>query len=119
MSPIIRQRTEWSKQFWKALHRKGPEPARLLTRQVLSSTVTIRLGGGCAAPRRQIKLTLTAAFESPIPQSINEGGGILVPVGTCETSSRMLLVIEIAGRLLLQSGTSVSNGVPIGETAAT
>jgi len=42
---------------------------------VLSSTVTIRLGGGRAAPRRQIKLTLTAAFESPIPQSINEGGG--------------------------------------------
>jgi hypothetical protein len=47
----------------------------MLTRQVLSSTVTIRVGGGCAAPRRQIKLTLTAAFESPIPQSINEGGG--------------------------------------------
>jgi hypothetical protein len=47
---------------------------QMLTRQVLS-IVTIRLGGGCAAPRRQIKLTLTAAFESPIPQSINEGGG--------------------------------------------
>ena len=47
----------------------------LFTRQVLSSTVTIRLGGGCAAPRRQIKLTLTAAVESPIPQSINEGRG--------------------------------------------
>jgi hypothetical protein len=31
--PSIQQRTEWSKQFWKALHRKGPEPARLLTRQ--------------------------------------------------------------------------------------
>jgi hypothetical protein len=42
---------------------------RPLTRQVLSSTVTIRLGGGCAAPRRQIKLTLTAAFESPIPKA--------------------------------------------------
>jgi hypothetical protein len=47
----------------------------LLTRQVLSSTVTIRLEGSRAALRRQIKLTLTAAFESPIPQSISEGGG--------------------------------------------
>ncbi len=47
----------------------------LLTRQVLSSTATIRLGGGRAAPRRQIKLTLTAAIEPPIPQGVNEGGG--------------------------------------------
>jgi hypothetical protein len=48
----------------------------LLTRQAPSSTVTIRLAGGCATPRRQIKLTLKAAFESPIPQSIiNVGGG--------------------------------------------
>jgi hypothetical protein len=85
---------------------------------VLSSTVTIRLGGSRAALRRQIKLTLTAAFESPIPQSI-KAVGILVPVGTCETSSQMLQVIEIADLLLFQSGTSVSNGVPIGETAAT
>ncbi len=46
-----------------------------LTRQVLSSTVTVRLGGGRAASRRQIKLTLTAAVESPIPKRINEGGG--------------------------------------------
>jgi hypothetical protein len=45
--------------------------------------------------------------------------GILVPVGTCETSSQALQIIEIADLLLLQSGTSVSNGVPIGETAAT
>jgi hypothetical protein len=45
--------------------------------------------------------------------------GIPVPVGTCETSSQMLQFIEIADLLLLQSGTSVSNGVPIGETAAT
>jgi hypothetical protein len=45
--------------------------------------------------------------------------GILVPVDTCETSSQMLQIIEIADLLLLQSGTSVSNGVPIGETAAT
>jgi hypothetical protein len=49
--------------------------ATLLTRQVLSSTVTIRLGGSRAALRRQIKLKLTAVFESPIPPSINEGGG--------------------------------------------
>src|ERR1700722_6457197 len=54
---------------------KEAENNPLLTRQVLSSPVTIRLGGGCAAPRRQIKLTLTAVFESPIPQSINEGRG--------------------------------------------
>jgi hypothetical protein len=45
--------------------------------------------------------------------------GILVPVGTCETSSQMLQILEIADLILLQSGTSVSNGVPIGETAAT
>ncbi len=45
--------------------------------------------------------------------------GVLVPVGTCETSSQMLQIIEIADLLLLQSGTSVSNSVPIGETAAT
>jgi hypothetical protein len=45
--------------------------------------------------------------------------GILVQVGTCETSSQMLQNIEIACLLLLQSETSVSNGVPIGETAAT
>ena len=45
--------------------------------------------------------------------------GILVPVGSFETSLQMLLIIEIADLLLLQSGTSVSNGVPIGETAAT
>jgi len=45
--------------------------------------------------------------------------GILVSVGTCETSSQMLQIMEIADLLLLQSGTSVSNGVPIGETAAT
>jgi hypothetical protein len=44
---------------------------------------------------------------------------ILVSVGPCETSSQMLQIIEIADLLLLQSGTSVSNGVPIGETAAT
>jgi len=47
----------------------------MLTRQVLSSAATIRLGGSRAALRRQIKLRLTPAFESPIPQSINEGGG--------------------------------------------
>ena len=89
---------------------------------MLSSTVTIRLGGGRAAPRRQIKLTLTAAVESPIPQSIRvlmKAVGILVPVGTCETSPQMVQIIEIADLLLLQRGTSVSNGVPIGETAAT
>jgi hypothetical protein len=45
--------------------------------------------------------------------------GILVSVGPCETSSQMPQIIEIADLLLLQSGTSVSNGVPIGETAAT
>src|ERR1700688_2436460 len=44
--------------------------------------------------------------------------GILVPVGTCETTSQMLQIIEIADLLLLQNGTSVSNGVPIAETAA-
>jgi hypothetical protein len=42
---------------------------------VLSSILIIRLGGSRAAPRRQIKLTLTAAVEFPILQSINEGGG--------------------------------------------
>ena len=45
--------------------------------------------------------------------------GILVPVGTCETSSQMLHILQIADLILLQSGTSVSKGVPIGETAAT
>jgi hypothetical protein len=45
--------------------------------------------------------------------------GILVSVGPCDTSSQMLQIIEIADLLLLQSGKSVSNGVPIGETAAT
>ena len=45
--------------------------------------------------------------------------GILVSVGPCDTSSQMLQIIEIADLLLLQNGTSVSNGVPIGETAAT
>jgi hypothetical protein len=49
--------------------------ATLLTRQVLSSTVTIRLGGSRAAVRRQIKHTLTAALEFSIIQSISEGGG--------------------------------------------
>jgi hypothetical protein len=44
--------------------------------------------------------------------------GILGPVGTSETSSEMLQMIEIADLLLLQSGTTVSNGVPIGDTAA-
>ena len=53
----------------------GSPVAPVLTRQVLSSTVTIRLGGSRAALRRQIKLTLTAAFESLILQRINEGGG--------------------------------------------
>ncbi len=45
--------------------------------------------------------------------------GILVFVDTCEISSQMVQIIEIADLLLLQSGTSGSNGVPIGETAAT
>ena len=45
--------------------------------------------------------------------------GNLVPVGTCETSSQMVQILEIADLILLQSGTSVSNGVPIGEAAAT
>ena len=45
--------------------------------------------------------------------------GILVPVGTCETSSQKVQIIEIADLLLVKSGISVSNGVPIGETAAT
>jgi hypothetical protein len=43
--------------------------------------------------------------------------GILVPVGTCETSSQMLQIIEIANLLLLQRGTSIRNGVPVGRTA--
>jgi hypothetical protein len=45
--------------------------------------------------------------------------GILAPVRTCETSSQMLQIIEIADLLLLQSETSIRNGVPVGETAAT
>jgi len=45
--------------------------------------------------------------------------GILVSVGPCDTSSQMVQIIEIADLLLLQSGTTVSNGVPIGEMAAT
>jgi hypothetical protein len=90
----------------------------LLTRQLLSSTVTIRFGGSRIASRRQIKPTQAAAFESPIPQSINEGGGDSGASWHCDTSSQMLQIIEIADLLLLQSGTSVSNGVPIGETAA-
>jgi hypothetical protein len=48
--------------------------ATLLARQVLSSIVTIRLGGSRAALRRQIKHTLTAALEFPIPRNISEGG---------------------------------------------
>jgi len=43
--------------------------------------------------------------------------GILVQVGTFETSSQMPQIFEIADLLLLQSGTSMRNGVPIGETA--
>jgi hypothetical protein len=37
-----------------------------------------------------------------------------VPVGTCETSSQVLQIIEIADLLLLQRGTSIRNGVPVG-----
>ena len=41
--------------------------------------------------------------------------GILVHVGTFQSSSQMVQIFEIANILLLQSGTSVSNGVLIGE----
>ncbi len=43
--------------------------------------------------------------------------GILVQVGTFETSSQMPQIFEIADLLLLQSGTSMRNGVPVGRMA--
>jgi hypothetical protein len=75
---------------------------------VLSSIVTIRLGGSRAALDDRSKLTLTTVVEFSIAQSISEKAvGILVPVGTCQTCSQMLQIIEIAGLLVLQSGGAV------------
>jgi hypothetical protein len=86
---------------------------------VLSFIVANRLGGGRAALRRQIKLTRRPLSTFRSHRLLVEAVGILVPVGTCEACSQMPQIIEIADLLLLQSGTSVRNGVPIGEKAAT
>ncbi len=90
--------------------------APLLTKQALSSIVTIRLGGNRVALRRQIKLTRRPLSSFRAHSVLVKAVGILVPVGTCETSSEMLQTIEIAD-LLLQRGTSLRNGVPVGRTA--
>jgi hypothetical protein len=58
-------------------------------------------------------------FRAALSSELVKAVGILVPVGTCETCSQMLQSIANADLLLLQSVTSVRNGVPIGETAAT
>ncbi|HWO39382.1 MAG TPA: hypothetical protein VNO32_62205, partial [Candidatus Acidoferrum sp.] len=51
---------------------------------MLSSTVTIRLGGSRAALGQEIKLTLTAAVEFPIPRSIL----------TCATTPHLQSIVQ-------------------------
>jgi hypothetical protein len=80
------------------------QPGHLLTRQVLSFIVAIRLGGSRAALRRQIKLTRRPLSSFRSHRLLVKAVGILVPVGTCETCSQMPQIIEIADLLLLQSG---------------
>jgi hypothetical protein len=77
------------------------------------------LGSSRIARPRPIKLTPGPPVEFRSHGILAKAVGILVLAGTGETSSQMLQIIEIADLLLLQSRMSVSNGVPIGETAAT